>query len=324
MPLSASALSTAPEFPASLQCPPVSAGVPLPCGRTPVLSLPDITYSTPAIGDIGRRELKLNLLVPDSPGPKPLLLHVPGGGFIHASRNAGLPRRTYMAESGFVVASIEYRTVTDGASYLEGVQDVKAAIRYLRANASTLSIDPDKVAVWGESAGGYLAAMVGTTGGIERFEAGENLDQDSSVAAVIDVFGTSDLVGVAADFDAATQARKGAAGSPHSLWLHGAGSTKALADDPEAAKAASPMTYANAGDPPFQIFHGAKDTTVSPSQTRILKDALSAAGVPVTRFVLPDAEHAAPKAAWNNTVVMDTMIRFLRAELGSRQRTGPR
>lgn len=316
LPLSASTMAAAPETPSDTQCPAPSAKVKLPCGRTPVRSFTDIVYSSPGIGDIGRFDLELDLLVPDSPGPKPLVVYLPGGGFLWADRTAALPRRTYLAEAGFVVASVKYRTVPDGASYLEGVQDVKAAIRYLRANAAGLSIDPERVAVWGESAGGYMAAMAGTTGGVERFEAGEHRDQDSSVEAVIDVYGTSDLPRVAADFDAATQAVKGAAGSPHSLWLYGPGSTKALADDPAAAAAASPLTYANAGDPPFLMFHGAKDKIVSPSQTRILHDALLAAGVPSTRYVLPDAGHGSPKAAWSSNVLMDTMIRFLREHLG--------
>ncbi|GAA4366285.1 alpha/beta hydrolase [Paeniglutamicibacter cryotolerans] len=316
LPLSASALATASELPAGIQCPDTSAKASLPCGRTPVRSFTDIVYSSPGIGAAGRFDLEFDLLVPDSPGPKPLVVYLPGGGFLYANRTAALPRRTYLAEAGFVVASVKYRTVTDGASYLEGVRDVKAAIRYLRAHAAELSIDPERVAVWGESAGGYMAAMAGTTGGVERFEAGGNLDQDSSVDAVIDVYGTSDLPRVAADFDAATRAVKGAAGSPHALWLFGPGSTKALAEDPAAAAAASPLTYASAGDPPFLMFHGAKDKTVSPSQTRILQDALLAAGVPSTRYVLPNAGHGSPKAAWNSTVLMDTMIRFLREKLG--------
>lgn len=314
--LSASAVATAPEFRHSTQCPPVPAKVPLPCGGTPVLSYADIVYASPE-NDAGEPlELQLDLLVPDSPGPKALVIYLPGGGFLTAERTAALPRRTYVAEAGFVVASVRYRTVRDGASYVQGVQDVKAAIRYLRAHAAELSIDPERVAVWGESAGGYMASMAGTAGGIEGFEAGENQEIDSSVAAVIDVYGTSDLPRVAADFDAATQAVKGAAGSPHALWLHGPGSTKSLADDPAAAAAASPLTYANAGDPPFLMFHGEKDKIVSPSQTRILHEALLAAGVSSTRYVLPGAGHGSPKAAWSSTVLMDTMVRFLREHLG--------
>lgn len=316
LPLSASAVATAPEFRYSTQCPPVPAKVPLPCGGTPVLSYADIVYSSPE-NDAGEPlELQLDLLVPDSPGPKPLVIYLPGGGFLTAERTAALPRRTYVAEAGFVVASVRYRTVRDGASYVQGVQDVKAAIRYLRAHAAELSIDPEHVAVWGESAGGYMASMAGTTGGIEGFEAGENQEIDSSVAAVIDVYGTSDLPRVAADFDAATKALKGAAGSPHALWLHGPGSTKALADDPAAARAANPLTYVDVGDPPFLILHGANDKIVSPSQSRILHEALVAAGGTSTRYVLRRAGHGSPQAAWTGPVVLDTMIRFLRKHLG--------
>jgi len=87
--------------------------------------------------------------------------------------------RTFVAEAGFVVASIQYRTITDGATYADSLIDVKSAIRYLRAHADAYGIDPDHIAVWAESAGGYLAAMAGVTSNLKSFDKGGELDQNS-------------------------------------------------------------------------------------------------------------------------------------------------
>jgi len=80
---------------------------------------------------------------------RPLIVYVPGGGFMSARKEAALDLRTYVAGAGFIVASIEYRTMLNGATFRDGVADVKSAIRYLRANAQTYGVDTKKVAVWG-------------------------------------------------------------------------------------------------------------------------------------------------------------------------------
>ena len=112
-------------------------------------------------------DLSLDIQVPRRGGARPLVVYIPGGGFVLALKESMLGLRTYVAEAGFAVASIEYRTVADEADYSDGIADVKSAIRYLRAHAGEYGIDPAHVAVWGESAGGYLAAMAGVTNGIE-------------------------------------------------------------------------------------------------------------------------------------------------------------
>jgi acetyl esterase/lipase len=136
----------------------------------------------------------------------PLVIYVTGGGFVAAPKETSLDLRTFVAESGFVVASIQYRTVLDGATYKDSVADVKAAIRYLRANAKAYGIDPDHVAVWGQSAGSYLAAMAGVTGNVTAFDQSDDRGPSSSVQAVVDEFGPADLGKAAVDFDPSTQA----------------------------------------------------------------------------------------------------------------------
>ena len=96
--------------------------------------------------------------MPKTLGIKPLVVYIPGGGFVLADRTANLNQRTYVAEQGYVVVSITYRTVLNGATWRDSLVDVKSAIRYLRAHADQYCINVDEVAVWGQSAGGYLAA----------------------------------------------------------------------------------------------------------------------------------------------------------------------
>ncbi|MFF5291082.1 alpha/beta hydrolase [Paractinoplanes globisporus] len=104
-------------------------------------------------------ELKLDILRPATEQLLPLAVFLPGGAFIFSNRVNAYARRAFVAESGFVVASVEYRTTTSNASYIDSIQDIRAALGHLVAHADDYGIDPRGVAVWGESAGGYLAAM---------------------------------------------------------------------------------------------------------------------------------------------------------------------
>ena len=300
-------------------------GAQIQCGTTEITTHSDIVYSSPTT-DGKKTELKLDLQLPKTEGKKPLVVYLTGGGFVMADKTGNLNQRTYVAEQGYAVASIEYRTVTTGATYKESVQDVKSAIRYLRAHADEYGIDPANVAVWGQSAGGYLAAMTGTTNGDKRFEAGENLDQSSDVQAVVDEFGPADLSKTASDFDAATQKTYLAAGTSSAKFVFGADTKKSLKDDPAAVAAADPSTYADSSDPAFVILHGSDDRLVSPSQTLTLHNTLRAKGVDSTRYVLKGANHGDlsfmggdPEAGlkWSTQEVMGDIVTFLGKRLGS-------
>jgi acetyl esterase/lipase len=107
-------------------------------------------------------KLRMDILVPQGTGPHPLVLYLPGGGFVSARRAMAAKQRRYVADAGFVVASIDYRTTSVGATYRDGLMDIATALRFLRAHASEYGIDPSRAAIWGESAGGYLAAMAAT------------------------------------------------------------------------------------------------------------------------------------------------------------------
>jgi acetyl esterase/lipase len=294
------------------------------CGKTPIRTIKNVVYASPTPPNGKSKPLKMDLLIPEPARKRTLVVYVPGGGFVVAAKEGALNLRTYVAEAGFAVASIEYRTTRDGANYRDGVEDVKAAIRYLRANAGQYAIDASTVAVWGESAGGYLAAMVGVTNDDSSFVAGANLNQSSDVQGVIDDFGASDISMIAADFDAVTQ---------HAIYTNegivnyiGKTSDATTLDRGIATAAANPIKYIRAKAPPFLIFHGNQDRMVSPSQTLILHDALIAAGVRSNRYVVDGAGHgdltfmgdAHSGLLWSTNKVMNLIVDFLnRVNAGS-------
>jgi acetyl esterase/lipase len=260
-------------------------------GLVDLVAYRDIIFARRTLADGNVLDLKLDLLVPEIPGAKPLVVYVPGGGFLIAAKDGPADRRTHVAEAGFAVASIEYRTALHGAVYADGVADVKTAIRYLRAHASEYGIDPRRVGVWGESAGGYLAAMAGATNGIERFDAGGGPGHSSDVQAVIDMFGGGDLASLAADFDEQTQEFNRGPDNSAAWYVYGRASGTTFSDDPDRAALANPATYISSSTPPFLLFHGTDDRLISPSQTLNLHNALRAAGADSTRYVLHGARH---------------------------------
>jgi acetyl esterase/lipase len=288
-------------------------------GKTEIETHNDIVYSTPSTAENKPVELKMDVLVPKTSGMKPLVIWFSGGGFMRTDKGGSLDQRTYVAEAGYVVASVQHRTITDGATYKDGVADAKSAIRYLRAHADQYGIDPRKIAVWGESAGGYIAAMVGTTDGVKQFDVGDNLDQSSDVQAVIDQFGPSDLSRIGADFDLACQRVLLSPGNSAAQWVYGPSTKKSVSDDPRAIARANPATYVDSSDPPFLLFHGTADKLVSPSQTLLLHNALRAKSVDSTRYVVTGASHGdlsfmgAAKAgyAWSTQEVMGIIVTFL-------------
>ena len=287
------------------------------CGKTPLKTIQDVVYASPRLKDGKSLSLKMDILIPAPARKRTVVVYVPGGGFVVAAKEGALNLRTYVAESGFAVASIQYRTSRDGATYRDGVADIKAAIRYLRANAAKYAIDADRVVVWGESAGGYLAAMVGVTNHNGAFEAGADLNQSGDVQGVIDDFGASDISKMAADFDAPTQ---------HATYTNegliqyiGKASDAKTLDAGIATTAANPLKYIQANAPPFLILHGNQDRLVSPSQTLLLHDALVAAGARSTRYVVDGAGHGdlafmgdtQSGLLWSTNQVMNLIVTFL-------------
>ncbi|MFG2779815.1 prolyl oligopeptidase family serine peptidase [Streptomyces prunicolor] len=294
-------------------------GAQIRCATSGITTTHDITYSSPTT-DGQKSDLKLDIQVPTSTsGKKPLVIYLTGGGFVMADRTANLSQRTYVADQGYVVASVQYRTTKDGATYKDAVADVKSAIRYLRANADKYSIDADQVAVWGQSAGGYLAAMTGATNGEKSFDVGDNLTQSSEVRGVVDEFGPADLSELAADYDTAAQKANYAAGNSAAQWVYGPGTKKSVADRTSEVAAADPSTHISSRTAPFVLFHGSADNLVSPSETLTLHTALRAKGIDSTRYVLTGAGHGdlsftgdtSAALPWSTQETMGHIVDFL-------------
>ncbi|WP_405059980.1 alpha/beta hydrolase [Kribbella sp. NBC_01505] len=269
----------------------------------------DVVYVTRQDADGADLPMRLDLLVPQTPGPQPVVIFLPGGGFVLANKEAALQRRTFVAEAGYAVASVEYRTVLTGATYRDAVADVGSAIRFLRAHAAEFGLDAANVAVWGESAGGYVASLVGTS-----------QTTDLGVRAVVNQFGVSNLLKFVDDFAPDEQQALLRPGTAAARFVFGPGTNLSLADDPEAVAAADPARYVTDQTPPFLHFHGSADNVVPPRQSLLLHTALLEHGVESTRYVLTGARHGDlsavlgdPAAAlpWSTEEVLGYITGFL-------------
>lgn len=222
--------------------------------------------------------------------PLPLLIWIHGGGWRGGSKTQ--PPYLSQLRRGYVVASIEYR-FSQKAKFPAQIQDCQAAIRWLRANAEKYSVDPDRIGVGGASAGGHLAALVGTSGGKKAFPMiGGNEDQSDRVQAVCDIFGPTDFWTVITQADENKNVKnifKWNNGDPYSDLIGGK-----LGEDKEKCAAVSPVRYVSTDNPPFLILHGDKDTLVPYAQSVELRDLLATAGVEVTLQRLPGAGHGGP------------------------------
>ena len=252
--------------------------------------------------------LRMDVIVPETPGTHPLVVFVPGGGFVMSAKAGGRRMRRALAATGYVVASIEYRTTRHGATYRDGLADVRASVRYLRANATEYGIDPAHVALWGESAGGYLVALAGVTNGDPRFDR----EGGAEIQAVIDKFGGSDLSRLAEGFDPATIDAVNSPGNAVARYVTGPRAVT-IDDYPAAVVAADPASYATSEAPPFLIFHGSDDRIISPVQTALLHRALRQAGADSTRYLVTGAGHGdlAVKGGEERFWTTDSMLRLM-------------
>ena len=174
-----------------------------------------------------------------------------------------------LAQEGFVVVSLDYR-LGPKALWPDQIVDVKCAIRYLRANAQQLNIDPNEIGAWGQSAGGHLVALLGTAGPSAGWDVGAYTDESSKVDAVVDMAGPSDLLTLGNQGDSFGVAET-------FVSLLGPIPHKQVGSD---LRAASPVTYIKNGDPPFLLMHSTDDEIVYPQQSREMAWDLGANDVP--------------------------------------------
>ncbi|MEN6423948.1 MAG: alpha/beta hydrolase [Phycisphaerales bacterium] len=252
----------------------------------------------------GHERQKLDLYLPkETPEDvgRPLIVWVHGGAWKAGSKE-GCPAVRFVND-GYAVASINYR-LSQHAIFPAQIQDCKAAIRWLRANADRHGIDPNRIGAWGPSAGGHLVALLGTAGDVNDFEVGPNAGVSSRVQAVCDFFGPTDFTKMSRftnimDHDAAN--------SPESELIGGA-----IQMNKDKVQRANPITYVTKDDPPFLIVHGDKDPLVPHNQSELLCDALKKAGVDTTFYTVQGGGHGGFKDPQVDVLVAEFFKRHLR------------
>jgi acetyl esterase/lipase len=221
----------------------------------------DVTFCTMEATRLG-----MDVYYPQSGGPWPVLLFVHGGGWEAGDKSDLMLTPT---EAGFLVASINYR-LYPAFHFPAMIEDVKCAVRYLRAHARQYNLDPERIAVMGHSAGGHLAALAGTADKSAGWDVGPYLAQSSRVQAVVVIAGPADLTQLFP---------KDVTDLFKNVFLPG---------DPAAA---SPVTYASADDPPFLIIQGDSDPVVPVEQAYRLNQALLEAGTSPELLIVQNGGH---------------------------------
>jgi acetyl esterase/lipase len=240
-------------------------------------------------GDAAGNSNLLDLYLPAkaSDSPLPLVVYIHGGGWRAGDKGSPCIHAAFMVEQGYAFASINYR-YSQQAVFPAQLDDCKGAVRWLRSHAKEQNIDPDRIGIWGSSAGAHLAALVAMTAGDPAREGvvGGNAKVSSGVKCAVDFYGPSDFVNMEAHAAAAKIVRDP---TKISVLLGGTPMEK-----PELAVAASPVRHVSKSTPPFLILHGGADKTVPLAQSEALAEALKQEGVEVKLTVVPGAIHGAP------------------------------
>jgi acetyl esterase/lipase len=258
----------------------------------------DVIYASAPTEDGPAIDLMLNAaFLKQSDGkPMPAVVFIHGGGYVAGSKEQGDRFIIPFARGGYFAVAINYR-LAQQAKFPAAVHDCKAAIRFLRANAEALAIDPDRIGVWGISAGGHLAALLATRGNTDSMDGSIGTSApglNAAVACAASMSGPTDFIKLAEKRGSDPLNAKGSDPSFTALrdglvarWFG-----RPLDEVRELARQASPMTYIDAKDPPMLLVHGTEDSTVPVSQSQLLHDALKEAGVPVQFEKVEGAEHA--------------------------------
>ena len=242
--------------------------------------------------------------------PRPVVLYAFGGGWLVGNRHQvaefGFVR---LVDRGYAIVAADYRYSTT-ARFPAQIDDVRSAIRWIRANAEAYGFDPERVAILGPSAGGHLAAFAGTSGDAADANRGAGEVPSVRVQAVVDFFGPTDLPVYQ------EQHRENGLGNTRQLdlflvpFLGGP-----VAENAERARLANPITYVDGDDPPFLIIHGDADPIVPYQQSVMLRDALTAAGVEVTFWRVEGGDHG-QTPIFTSQELLDDIATWLDGALG--------
>jgi acetyl esterase/lipase len=250
---------------------------------------------------VGERDLLLDLARPEGAGPFPAVLLLHDGGWIDGSRKQFRQTLKTLAARGYVAVAADYRLAPQDR-FPAQLEDCKAAVRWLRANAAAHEIDPERIGVVGFSAGGHLACLLGVTTPEDALEGeGGNAGQSSRVQAVVSFFGPTDL----------TSKEWGPVAEKTNLVPLLGGTRDEV---PEAYRRASPLTYAGRrGLPPFLFLHGSEDRVVRPEQAQRLAEKLRSGGGTARVVTIEGAGHG-----WKGPALLRSIeqtVQFLDGQL---------
>jgi acetyl esterase/lipase len=250
-----------------------------------VTSLADVAYSTLP----GFRPMAIDIyLPPKKGGPKPLIIYIHGGGWVaghtrHSGALSNFPAvLAKLSSEGFVVASLEYR-LSGEAPFPAQLQDARAAIRFLKTNAAKYGIEQARVGVWGGSAGGHLAALAALSCGDTSIDPAVAPQGSECVQAAVTWYGVFDFAPMLS-----RQANNGGLNVAENALLRCTPATCSQA----AVKAASPVSYIDAKDPPFLLIHGDKDVVVPIAQSVDAEATMKAAGMLVESIYITGVDHS--------------------------------
>jgi acetyl esterase/lipase len=269
---------------------------------------PDVVFNTNRL-----HPLKLHLLYPKlrPPEPMPVVVFIFGGAFRTGNKDIGIQKLLPFAQKGYLCASIEYR-YSSQAHFPAQVHDVKCAVRYLRAAAAELHLDPNRIGVFGESSGGYLTTMLAVTAGVPELEGdGGWAEQSSQIQAAVVFFGPTDFLAMNS---AGSIQDHEAPDSPESELVGGA-----IRLHPEKTAATNPMRHIKLGQslPPMLLIHGDADPLVPFGQSELLYAALENANAPV-RFLKRVIGAGHGGAAFQSPEIEQLMQLFFQLHLRSR------
>src|SRR6187549_2822163 len=223
------------------------------------------------------QHLELDMARPEGEGPFPAVICIHGGGFRAGTRDGydGLVKK--LAKHGYVAVTVTYR-LAPKYQFPAAIYDVKAAVRWLRANAAKYHVDPDRIGVTGGSAGGHLAQFLGVTMGVKEFEGEGNLDQSSAVSCVVNYYGPSDL----------TKSYGKSVDAAEVLPLFFGGNLETKRREHIVG---SPLYWVTPNAAPTLVVHGTEDKYVAYEQATWLVDRLKACTVGAELLTLPGAGH---------------------------------
>jgi acetyl esterase/lipase len=246
----------------------------------------------------------------DKPLPVVALIH--GGGWVNGDRKGYAAAAIQLARTGdYAAVSVGYR-LTKEARWPEQIYDCKAAIRWIRGHAKEFNLDPDRIAVWGSSAGGHLSSLLGTSGDVKELEGGIGpfKSESSRVSCVVNLCGPEDFTkALMFDKDGKPIVKDDAV-----IGLLGG----TYEEKPKEAVAASPLTYVTKDDPPFVTFHGTADKRVAYAHAEAIHAALTKAGVPTLLVPITDGGHGSvghPEATKRATQFVSRHLRGIKTEI---------